>query len=172
VSLSRAEVDVLLPPAGRFLWEVYLSVYPYALSTTLAEEGGLSDNPADPGGRTMQGITQRTYDAWRIGQGLSPQDVALIEQHELEAIYYTYWEAIRGDELGNALAVVAFDCSVNHGAGRVLQWLAEEQHDAATLTARRLQHYTDLNTWPTFGKGWTRRAARVLRAAGKLEVVI
>jgi lysozyme family protein len=147
-------------------------VYRYGLGVTLQEEGGYVDHPLDPGGATNRGVTARTYDAYRIGKGLSPQDVRLIAEDELQEIFYTYWEAIRGETLPPSLAVVALDAAINHGPARVLQWLAEEPHDAATLTARRLQHYTDLETWPTFGRGWIRRAARVLRAAGKLEATI
>ena len=40
-----------------------------ALDRTLGYEGGLVAHPADPGGRTYQGVTQRTYDAWRRTTG-------------------------------------------------------------------------------------------------------
>lgn len=36
-----------------------------ALAFVLRWEGGFVDNPADPGGRTNKGITQKVYDAWR-----------------------------------------------------------------------------------------------------------
>lgn len=49
-----------------------------ALEFALRWEGGLSDDPDDRGGRTMQGVTQRVYDAWRKQRGLITQDVALI----------------------------------------------------------------------------------------------
>ena len=34
------------------------------LAFTLKEEGGYSDNPADPGGATNMGITLATYRQW------------------------------------------------------------------------------------------------------------
>ena len=36
-----------------------------ALTFVLRWEGGYVDHPADPGGATNYGVTQRTYDAWR-----------------------------------------------------------------------------------------------------------
>lgn len=36
-----------------------------ALSGVLAHEGGHGNKPADPGGATMKGVTQRVYDAYR-----------------------------------------------------------------------------------------------------------
>ena len=33
------------------------------LAFTLKYEGGKSNDPRDPGGRTMEGVTQATYDA-------------------------------------------------------------------------------------------------------------
>ncbi len=146
-------------------------VYAYALGVTLAEEGGFSDHPSDPGGATNFGVTARTYDAYRIGKGLTPQDVRLISETELGEIYRSYWTAIRGDALEPALAVVALDCAINHGSARALGWLAEEPHNHVTLLSRRLQYYTDLKTWPIFGRGWARRSARVLRAADQLKVL-
>jgi lysozyme family protein len=145
-------------------------VYKYALATTLAEEGGYVNHPDDPGGATNKGVTTGTYDAYRIGKGLSPQDVRLISEDELQEIFYSYWEAIRGDSLPPAIAVVAFDIAVNSGSARLLEWLAERPYDHMTLTARRLQHYTALTIWPTFGLGWLKRSARVLEAAKKVAV--
>jgi len=41
------------------------SAFETALPFVLRWEGGFVDHPADPGGRTNRGVTQRTYDAWR-----------------------------------------------------------------------------------------------------------
>ena len=144
-------------------------VYARALEVTLAEEGGLSDHPADKGGRTYRGVTTVTYNAYRTSRGLESQDVALISQTELEDVYRSYWTAVDGDTLAPSLAVVAFDVSINSGPGRARAWLAEGHRTAGALTARRLLHYADLSTWDIFGQGWARRAARVLAAADRLE---
>jgi lysozyme family protein len=57
------------------------------LKFVLQYEGGKVDHPADPGGRTNQGVTQRTYDGWRTRQGLSRRDVYRMASEERDAIY-------------------------------------------------------------------------------------
>jgi lysozyme family protein len=55
-----------------------MSEFERALQRVLAHEGGFSNHPKDPGGATMKGVTQATYDAWRKSEGLPPQSVKLI----------------------------------------------------------------------------------------------
>lgn len=101
-----------------------------ALPTILVYEGGKVDDPADTGGRTSNGVTQRTYNAWLRDQKPSQdsRDVWEITPAEIEAIYRTYyWEKIAGDGLAehsSKLALCVFDGAVNHGVGlsaRMLQ---------------------------------------------------
>ena len=92
------------------------------LSFVLAREGGLVDNPKDPGGRTNQGITQRVYDRWRGQQGRPIQDVALIAQEELRAIYYTGYYAPLISLASPDLSLLAFDTAVNMGLTRAILW--------------------------------------------------
>lgn len=64
-----------------------------SLAAVLASEGGNDDDPADHGGRTSRGITQREYDAWRRGKYQPTLDVWHAPQSDIEAIYYEeYWE--------------------------------------------------------------------------------
>src|SRR3954469_9591146 len=63
-----------------------------ALRFVLRWEGGFVDHPDDPGGRTNCGVTQNVYDAWRARQGSPQQDVKLIADAEVHAIYASdYW---------------------------------------------------------------------------------
>jgi lysozyme family protein/S1-C subfamily serine protease len=95
-----------------------------ALTFVLRWEGGFVDNPADPGGRTNRGITQQVYDAWRSKQGKPSNDVKLIDEAEIVAIYQTeYWLAARCDTLDANLATVEFDTAVNMGVGRAVRFL-------------------------------------------------
>ena len=93
----------------------------------LKSEGGLSTRTAatgDPGGRTMQGITQATYNNWRSGQGLPSQDVARISPDEHRNITRTeYWDKIRGDDLPTGLDYSVFDTAFNAGPGRAVKLL-------------------------------------------------
>lgn len=63
-----------------------------SLAAVLKSEGGNDDDPADHGGRTSRGITQREYDAWRRGKGQPTLDVWKAPQSDVEAIYHEeYW---------------------------------------------------------------------------------
>ena len=145
-------------------------VYQKALNLTLSYEGGYSNHPEDPGKATMRGITQSTFSAWLIGRGLPERDVREITDEEVKTIYRLYWEGVGGDRLPAGLAVVAFDIAVNSGTSRALRWMAEGADDPVSLTVRRMEHYTNLEElWPTFGRGWSRRAYGVLGVANQLE---
>jgi lysozyme family protein len=95
-----------------------------SLPFILRWEGGFVDHPADPGGRTNRGVTQRVYDAWRKRQGMSQRDVKLIDDAEVGAIYEAdYWLPPRCDLLESQLDLVQFDTAVNMGVGRAVRFL-------------------------------------------------
>jgi lysozyme family protein len=95
-----------------------------ALKFVLRWEGGFVDHPNDPGGRTNKGVTQKVYDAWRGRQGLVRQDVKLIVDAEVRAIYAAdYWVPPRCDLLASPLDLVQFDTGVNMGVGRAVRLL-------------------------------------------------
>lgn len=174
------------------------SSFDEALSRVLVHEGGWSDHSRDPGGATMKGVTQRVYDGWRRRQGQGTRSVRQISSAEVKAIYKAqYWDAVRGDELPRGLDYCVLDAAVNSGAAQAGKWLqralgvtADGQIGEATLAAlagrdslalidamceRRLAMLRGLSTWPTFGKGWSRRVAEVREiaremAAGKAPV--
>ncbi len=102
-----------------------MSAFERALSVVLKAEGGFIDDPADTGGATNRGITQRTYDRWRTDRFLEAQSVELIAEHEVEAIYFEYyWREGHSDQMPELVAIVHFDGSVNlgiAGAAKVLQ---------------------------------------------------
>ena len=54
-----------------------------------------------------------------------------------------------------------FDTAVNSGVGRAKEFLKDNPTPGGFL-AKRIQFYTNLNTWGTFGKGWTRRVASLV----------
>lgn len=161
------------------------SIFETALAHVLRYEGGFSDHPDDPGGRTQKGITQKTFDAWRRSMDRATADVADIEESELRQIYrVNYWDAIRGDELPAPVAVLMMDAAVNSGPGRAVEALqkalrglgesikVDRQLGPNTLSAvgrvdvgrlldelvvQRGRFYGLLETFRTFGLGWARR---------------
>ena len=153
----------------------------------LLQEGGFSDNPADPGGATNLGITKRTLEAWR-NQVVSVDDVKALTQQEAAEIYRAnYWNVLHCDSLPPGVDLVTFDIGVNAGPGRaarMLQKAVGAAQDGAigpatlaatraanpaevirSMTASRLAFYQGLDTWGTFGRGWTRRSNEIESAA-------
>ena len=97
-----------------------------ALNFVLRWEGGFVDHPADPGGRTNRGVTQKTYNAWRAVQGLPERDVKLIDDADVHAVYESgYWRPPRCDLLDRPLDLVHLDTAVNMGPGRAVRFLQQ-----------------------------------------------
>lgn len=164
-----------------------------ALARILVYEGGKVNDPQDPGGKTNQGVTQRTYNAWMRQQGKMPLDVYNIPDASRDAIYKgEYWDQIQGDVLPVGLDLVVFDAAVNSGPGQATKWLqaclvgidvdgvlgtktldavAGLKGDGAiddliqTYCAHRLATLQRLKTWPRFGVGWHARIANVMKTA-------
>lgn len=89
-----------------------------SLAAVLKSEGGNDDDPADHGGRTSRGITQREYDAWRREQHLVELDVWKAPQSEIEIIYHDeYWNP-NCDLLPIGADFLLFNMNVNAGPTR------------------------------------------------------
>jgi len=145
--------------------------YTQSLQRTLKWEGGYSNNPKDPGGATMRGVTKRVYDAFRHRNGLPIRDVREISPLEIQAIYQPeYWDAAGCSRLPPGVDLVTFDAAVNSGVRRSLSWLQASQTGDYVVTvkrfsSKRLGFLHSLRTWRTFGKGWAPRVAE-MEAAG------
>ena len=158
--------------------------YPASLAAVLKHEGGYSNNPKDPGGATMKGVTQAVYDAYRKRHGIPTAAVKGIDDRELQAIYkQQYWDIVRGDDLPSGLDYCVFDFAVNSGPGKSVEYLQSALgvktdgvmgnitlHAADTTDARktinevcdrRLAFLKRLKIWSEFGKGWSARVAGV-----------
>ena len=112
-----------------------MSGFLQALPVILKFEGGYANDPDDPGGATMKGITQKTYDAWRKSKGLPNKAVRGISDAEVETIYHErYWVAGKCDALPWPVSLVHCDASVNHGprnAAKLLQRAAGVADDGS-----------------------------------------
>jgi len=158
--------------------------FPRAFDLLKVHEGGFSDHPRDPGGATMKGVTQRTYDAYRFRQKQPPRHVRKITNAEVERIYRTqYWHAVHADDLPPGVAYCVFDAAVNSGPGRAVRWLqtvigaqvdgivgnetvglARDVPPDALIHKycdRRLAFMKSLKHWPSFKNGWSRRVHEV-----------
>lgn len=106
------------------------SAFGNILPFTLQYEGGYVNLESDRGGATNRGVTQKTYDHWRIAQGLEPQDVKLCSMEETSAIYQSeYWNFISNSTNNVPLLLCVFDASVHHGPARALNFLKQCNND-------------------------------------------
>lgn len=82
-------------------------------------EGGYSNHKDDPGGATMKGVTQETYDTFRRQRNETTQPVRNILFSEVEEIYRQFWVNGKCDEFSDThplTALVHFDFTINAGA--------------------------------------------------------
>lgn len=95
-----------------------------ALAFVLQEEGGYSDDSADPGGETNMGIENREYGSWLQAQKLPVVDVKEITVEQAGQIYRkNYWDAVHGDDLAPGTAYAMFDTAVNNGVGEAIKFM-------------------------------------------------
>ena len=135
----------------------------------LKDEGGYSNDPADSGGATNLGITQKE----------TTKDVRTLTVADAKNIYKSkYWDACNCDNLSSGVDYTVFDYGVNSGVGRskkVLQKFksleGNELIDAINnertaflqaLAARRTKDQK-------FLKGWLARVNRVRNYSHYLE---
>ena len=154
-----------------------------ALKRVLQHEGGYVDHPSDPGGETNYGITKAVARNYGYSGSMRniPADV-------VEKIYKNqYWDAMSCDNFPFAVAFQLFDAAVNHGllnARKIIQRAVGVKDDGVigsislaairkmpqclfiyTFHAERIQFYTKISTFNTFGKGWMNRMVDNLRYA-------
>ena len=165
--------------------------YEHCLEMILHHEGGYVNHPKDPGGETNLGVTKRVYEEWGGDKDMTDllvEDVAPIYQKN-------YWDRCKCDDLPSGLDLCVFDFAVNAGPSRsakFLQRLIGTTVDGGigpnTLKAvdnyveevglesaiedyqsARQEYYEALDTFDTFGRGWTRRVEETTSSA--LEMV-
>lgn len=131
-------------------------------------EGGWSDHKADPGGKTMYGITEAVFHAWLKAQGLALRPVRSITMAEALAIYREqYWIACGAPNLAPGVDLATYDASVNSGVSRGRKWLLasagsnDHSETVKRICRARLSFMQSLKIWQSFGKGWGRRVADI-----------
>lgn len=175
-----------------------MSAFEQCHKITARWEKGYANHPRDPGGATMNGVTQRVYDAWRQRIGRPRQAVRLIgPNEELEIYRQQYWEAVSGEKLPPGIDLVVYDMAVNSGPQRAIKYLQaslglkqDGQIGQVTLAALREVYERDadddvidlymaarnrflrsLRTFDVFGKGWMNRTRDVEAKAERMEAI-
>lgn len=150
-----------------------------AVDLIFKHEGGLVDHPADPGGLTKYGISQRAY---------PDVDIRNLTKPGAASIYYRdYWLKVKGDSLPYGVALQIFDMAVNAGVRRAVRMaqsvsgakidgiMGPKTLDAILAKPRhyfvdeykdaRLDYYRRLDGYKHFGKGWERRINDTFKVA-------
>ena len=100
-------------------------IFELAYSFDRKAEGGLSNNPDDPGGLTNAGITQATYTAWLAAENMPSLSVENISEDEIrEILYEEYWLKCHFDQIAAfapATAISLFDFGENIGDIRPIE---------------------------------------------------
>jgi lysozyme family protein len=168
------------------------SNFDVCLKKLLAHEGGYVNHPSDPGGMTNLGVTARVWEEW-VGHPVDEKQMRALTPEDVAPLYKRkYWDACRADELISGFDYCVFDVDVNSGAGRAIKFLQScvgatpdggfgsitlglvkkaEQNPQELIEmycAKRLEFLQSLKTFPTFGKGWSRRVAEVKDEALKM----
>lgn len=103
-----------------------------AFNHVLREEGGYVNDPADSGGATNRGVTQATYDLYRDEKKQPRRHVRHLTIAETEAIYNSFWQNCKADELPQGINIIHFDFAINAGIRRAaitLQRCVEVEDD-------------------------------------------
>lgn len=160
-----------------------MSKFRQLVEMVFEHEGGLVDDPNDPGGRTIYGIAAKYHpEAWADGTP-TKDDAAKIYEEQ-------YWNPIRGNDLHPAVACIALDMAVNQGVKRTIKHMqaaggstvdgligpktiaAANRNPARTIermSVSRIEHWASRSHWKHFSTGWLKRAHRVyLHAASYL----
>lgn len=138
--------------------------FPACLAFTLKFEGGRVDDPRDPGGRTNEGVTQTTYNAYRTKTGLAVRSVYAMADAERDAIYADgFWSKVGANALPVGVDLAAFDYGVNSGPARAKKAvpgdLRKPVEVVRSICAKRSSFLHTLRTWAAFGHGWGARVA-------------
>lgn len=150
-----------------------------------------SNDAHDPGGKTMCGIIQREYDAYRKSKDLPTRDVRNLTQDEGQDIYFNSYWLPHCPALPDGLALCVFDANVNEGSTegtKILQaalgitndgqWgpataaavaaITDPRNVIVAFIQRRETVYRQMRGFQYFGKDWLRRAQEIGAQALKM----
>jgi len=159
-----------------------VSSFDDAFAALIGNEGGYVNNPADPGGETMYGVTARVA---RVN-GYTGAMKALPLDTAKQIAKKVYWDPLHLDEFDPRIGFQLLD--TNYNGGYTVKWAqaaagttvdgsmgpmtiaaikaADPEAFILRFLAYRLKYLTGLKTWPTFGRGWANRiAANMLTGA-------
>lgn len=162
--------------------------FDFALETLFQVEGGIADDPNDPGGWTNFGIS------WGFAASIGwtkERHRAITREQAAELYREHFWEKCYADDLPSGLDLVVFDMAVNSGSRTAVRGLQKSMgvasdgiigpvslgrvHSLGIPTALvwflawRSEFYRGNSLWYLYGTGWTRRLFTLAMAAATLR---
>lgn len=167
--------------------------YDAAMIRIFADEGGYTDDAADPGGATNFGIT--IFDARKYWKpNATKADVKAMPKTVAADIYRKHYaDPLRYSDLPAGFDYSVLDAGVNSGTGRAVPWAckalnvpaqdiigvvaaAKAVNDKVSLIQRywaiRLSFLQGLKIFANFGRGWTRRCTQGEAAAVRMWLAV
>ena len=156
----------------------------------LKHEGGFVNHPKDPGGMTNLGVTRKNWELY-LDHDVTEADMRALTPEMVKPFYKkNYWDQIRGDDLPSGVDYAAYDLAVNSGTGRAAKYLqriagvaedsvigprsleaikkCDAEDTVDEICNMRMDFLKGLNTFDTFGKGWTIRVNDVKAKATEM----
>lgn len=147
-----------------------------AFEHVVGVEGGYVNDPRDPGGETIYGITRRDHpEVWANGAPTMEQAKSIYQR--------LYWSPVKADQLPWPLALFVFDAAVNQGVGTAVKLLqktvgtvqdgvlgnntlaainrANQTELCSMFLADRALRYTGTRNFDVYGRGWFARLFRI-----------
>ena len=162
------------------------SNFALSLEYVLKNEGGYVNDPRDPGGETMMGVTKAAWSTW-LKRHIEDGEMAKLTVADITPFYKAlYWDKCC-NQLTTGIDYMAFDASVNMGVGQSIRLLQKslgcvpdgvigpntmklinesKVNDMIDkYSTQKEMFYKSLALYNTFGKGWLSRVAQVKQNA-------
>ena len=161
-----------------------------SLKLVLKSEGGYVNNPKDPGGETMMGVTKTAWSTY-LKRPIEAGEMAKLTVADITPFYKAlYWDKSKCPDLPTGIDYMAFDASVNMGVGQSIRLLQKSlgcvpdgvigpntmklinETDVSNMidkySAQKELFYRSLALFSEFGKGWLARVAQVKQNAKEM----
>lgn len=164
-----------------------------AFDRVIGHEGGFQKDPKDRGNWTSGkiGVGQLKGTKYGLAAMTYPDlDIENLTVEDAKKIYHRdWWVKLGMDKFHPAMSFQMFDAAINHGmhnATKILQRAVGAKDDGSIgpktidsvklvelndllmlFLAERLQFMTDIKTFDTYGRGWSRRISNNLKIATK-----
>lgn len=121
--------------------------------------------------RTFKGVTQGTYNRYRMELGIGPGDVCTsLTEAQAKDIYYRYYFLASGaDQLPTLIALHHFDFAVNAGTGAARKAYAQCGDDFGCYTRYRVSFYKSASLCHLYCAGWLNRVNDLQRYAKGIQ---